>query len=203
MNKNITKALVGLTLGVALLGAGCQKGAPMKTDSTTGSDKIAPAAAIPGFSLYQNDTYKFRIQYPEKWSKEEGAYSTIVSFKSPEEAGDTFVENVNVVTEDVSQVPGITPEKYEEAAVDQIKKSTELKNFKQTESKSMTLAGLPGRALVYTAKYGPSDVSLYTRQYLTIKNNTVYIITYTASQEKPNAFMDEVQKMVGSFEITK
>jgi hypothetical protein len=200
MNKNISKALLGLTLGIALIGAGCQQASDTKNDSRFDKADVAPMA---GYNNYQNDTYKFRIQYPEKWTKEEGAFSTIVSFKSPEDAGDTFVENVNIVTEDVSQVTDITPEKYEKAAVDLIKQSPQLKDFKQIESKSMTLAGQPGRALVYTAKYAVNNSGLYTRQYLTIKNKTVYIVTYTTSQEKPNAFMDEVQKMVNSFEIAK
>lgn len=200
MNKNISKALLGLTLGLALLGAGCQKTTGTKDDS--GFDTVT-TGSIAGFKNYQNNTYKFRMQYPEKWTMEEGAYSTIVSFKSPEEPGDTLIENVNVVTEDVSQVADITPEKYEKAAVDLIKQSPQLKEFKQVESKSMTLAGQPGRSLVYTAKYALNNSSLHARQYLTIKNKTVYIITYTSSQEKPDAFMDEVQKMVNSLEIGK
>lgn len=200
------------------LGAGCNNKTPINPP-VTGKDKTAadlldqtgptedtPSAegAMNGFALYKNSQEGFSIQYPEKWAKQEGAYETIVTFSSPQGANDTFLENVNILTEDVTAFPGLTPEEYEQGSVEQIKQAlTQIKNFKQVESKSMTLSGMPGRSVAYTSTVVANNLNVYTRQFITINNNKVYIITYTSSQNDPNKYMDLVQKMVSSFKITK
>lgn len=203
----LSKIVFSFALVIILAGAGC--GDTQTTDSRSpnstsrGNSNDSAIKAMSGFSIYENSSFGFQIQYPQDWSKEEGTNNTIVTFKSPQGQNDKFIENVNILTEDVSQAKGITLEDYEQAAVKIIRESSELKDFKQVESKAMTLSGVPGKAAAYTSMYVPNGLKLYTRQYFTIKNNMVYIITYTASQDNPSAFMDQVQKMVDSFKITK
>jgi hypothetical protein len=206
LKQTLSKIVFSFSLVVFLAGAGCGSSStdvnttnpPVRTGS---NDSVTQT--MTGFSVYENSSYGFKMQYPKDWTKEEGSNNTIVTFKSPQGKNDKFIENVNLVNEDVSQVPGISLDAYEQAAVKIIKESSELKDFKQVESKSMTLSGLPGKSVAYTSLYAPNGLKLYTRQYFTIKDKMVYIITYTASQDDPSAFMDVVQKMVGSFQLSK
>lgn len=188
-----------------VLGAGCSTS---NFSSSLLSTKTVQEGTIPGFLKYENKSQGISIEFPNDWTKEEGAGGTLVAFKSPTDANDTFLENVNIVTEDVSQAPSITLKDYEKAALDLVIKSASepdaaIKDVKVKEKKDMKISGLPARFISYTSVYSETGTKLYSRQYFTLKDKTVYIITYTSSQEKPDAFMDVVEKMVNSFKVNK
>ncbi len=194
---------LSLVLLLGLAGAGCNSSQP-------NSKPIAQrdVVAIKGFALYDNNAEGFRIQYPQNWTMEEGASGTLVAFKSPQDTGDTFLENVNIVIEDISQAGKVTLKDYEDAALALLKEASSkpdanLADIKKVDGKEITIDNTPARYIAYTSTFKPNSSKLYSRQYFTIKNGKVYIITYTASQQKPDTFMDLVKSMVDSFQITK
>jgi len=150
------------------------------------------------FLTYESYTYGIRMKYPIDWTKEEQFLGLVVSFFSPQEsASDDFLENLNVVVEDLFVQP-MTIDEYTELSIDQVKKI--VTDISAIDSSFTTLDGNSARKLVYSGKQGIYDIKYM--QILTIKDNKAYVITYTAEINKYTYFLGRIQEMVNSFEIT-
>lgn len=154
-----------------------------------------------GFLTYTDATYKISLIYPKDWEKKVGKMGTVVAFLSPpENASDEFRENVNIVIEDISSQP-MTLDEYTNLSLNQLDQFVQNPNI--LESSEDTLSGIRAYRLVYTGEM-ESNGNVYALKWLqvyTIKNNKVYMFTYTSAEDSYSDYLDSVEEMIDSFEI--
>ena len=224
-SRHLTLALFALTISAIILTTGCgQEETPTTTPAPTRPSQAAttiptatqppetpttiPTATQPpetpttqpttSLSTYDSPAYGIRIKYPAEWTKQEQVMGAVVVFLAPTEGpSDIFQENVNIIVQDLSAQP-MTLDEYTELGLGQIEQFITDANI--LDSTTATLAGIPGGRLVYTGKQGQYD--LKWMQVWTIKNDKAYVISYTAEIGRYSAFLETVEEMIDSFEIT-
>lgn len=151
------------------------------------------------FLTYENPTYRIRIQYPSDWEKLEFSQRNIVViFRSqPENASDTKLENLLI---QVGNLPSqnIPLDEVVRANINNLKQS--LIDFELIELNATTLSGNnPAHKVVYTNREGEDE--LKTMQVVSIKEDKIYLITYTAEASRYDRYLPIIQKMIDSFRI--
>ncbi|BAU64742.1 serine/threonine protein kinase with TPR repeats [Stanieria sp. NIES-3757] len=155
------------------------------------------------FSLYINNQYNLEIRYPENWSLEEledPITGEVVVFYSPLETdADLFQEKVSVTVEELTKDLN-TLDEYSERIISSLSsnKDSTLSIYSQEKTK---LAQQPARTLLYSRI--DNGINLRQMETFTIKNNKIYIVTYTAERAKYSKFLDTAKKMINSFSLTK
>jgi serine/threonine-protein kinase len=77
-----------------------------------------------------------------------------------------------------------------------------LPSFELIESTSATLSDNPAHKVVYT--YSDAEIGITkTMEILTIKDDKLYFISYTADATKYSSYLPTIQKMIDSFKINK
>jgi eukaryotic-like serine/threonine-protein kinase len=156
-----------------------------------------PASETTKFQTYDSSAYGIRIKYPSDWTKNEQVMGTVAAFLSSQEsASDIFQENLNVIVQDLSTQP-MTLEEYTELSVGQVEQFITDANI--LDSSATTLDGNSAHKVVYTGKQG--QYNLKWMQIWTVKDNTAYVLSYTAEVNKYSDFLDTAQEMINSFEI--
>ena len=123
----------------------------------------------------------------------------VAVFLSPlENNSDAFQENLNIIIQDLSEEP-MTLAEYTELSIGQAQEyRTDETDF---DSIATTLDGIDAHKITYTGYNPYTGQTLKHMQVWTIKDNTAYILTYTAEIDKYNNFLDDAQEMINSFEI--
>jgi hypothetical protein len=149
----------------------------------------------------ENPTYGIRIQYPSDWQKLEfsrrDSLGIAVIFRSPpENASDTKLENLLI---QVGNLPfqNISLEVLNNANIDNLRNS--LVDFELVESTATTIAYNPAYKIIYTDTVGQDERK--TMQVLSIKEDKVYLITYTAEASRYDRYLPTIQKMIDSFRL--
>lgn len=83
------------------------------------------------------------------------------------------------------------------ANVDNLRNS--LVDFELVESTSTTIAYNPAHKIVYTDTVGQNEHK--TMQVLSIEEDKVYLITYTAEAARYDRYLPTIQKMIDLFRI--
>lgn len=118
-------------------------------------------------------------------------------FKSPQSSSsDDFLENLNIVTEDISSQP-MTLSEYIDYSIDMEQRY--ISDYELIESSAFNLSSEPAQRVVFTGKQG--IYSLKWMQILFVKNNVVYIITYTAMVDSYSSELETIQQMINSLVI--
>ena len=141
------------------------------------------------FKLYENPTYGIQIQYPSDWGRLDLSFlqdSADIDFYPLSDT--SLAKNLKI---QVKNLPfhNMTLEEYTNT---QINPTEEI----LLESNTTTLADIPGYKIVFANIAG-----LKTMQVWTIKDDKAYIITYVAKEEDYENDLQNVQKMIDSFEI--
>lgn len=143
---------------------------------------------------YENSNYGIKLEHPKKWSIQEKLDSLHpeVNFISPQETdADNFQERVTVAIENLSQPLSI--KEYAAKATAQI----EIANTIIESAKQTNFANKEGREIIYQEKNGNKK----RREVWMIKNQQVYIATYTAEEEKFDKFAKQADKIIKSVNI--
>jgi eukaryotic-like serine/threonine-protein kinase len=165
--------------------------------STTGYETKSTQPA--GFLKYENTKYGFSIAYPADWENTEleEKYKKAV-FQSPvQDDLDSFRENLIISYMDYSSSP-TTLERATESIIAGLEKGG-LQNFNLIDSSETTLAGIRAHTITYTVTQ--SGFNLKLKQFWTIKNNKVYMVSYGELADEPSVFWDTMEEMTESFEI--
>lgn len=138
--------------------------------------------ANPGdFIIYENKSYNIAFQYPSDWKFVEGFMETVVAFLSPpENANDTFSENVNLIIDELAQAPGVTLDEYFEVSRAQL--ATSITDYSLVSTGDSTISGMPAKTLVFTGSQDGFTLKWY--QVYIIANNKAYVVTFTAENVK-------------------
>ena len=146
------------------------------------------------YESYENSNYGIKLEHPKKWSIQEKVDSLHpeVNFISPQETdADNFQEKVTVAIENLSQPLSI--KEYAAKATAQI----ELANTIIESAEKINFANKEGREIIYQEKDGNKK----RREVWMIKNQKVYIATYTAEEEKFDKFAKQADKIIKSVNI--
>jgi hypothetical protein len=149
------------------------------------------------FAVYENVRKRIKITYLKEWTVNEPGIENIVVVFSSSIGGpwDTFQETLSIAAEPVSAQT--TLDEYTESRITTLKET--ISNFQVVEEASTILAGLPAYSIVYTGKM--NEQNLKWMQLWTIKDETAFVIVYTASQSQYESFLGIIQRMMGTFEI--
>ncbi len=101
-----------------------------------------------------------------------------VALFAPFRKDDQFHENINLVTEDLSQYKNMTLKAYTELGLAQEKAL--FSSFKELDRQDLTIAGYPAQGVHFLATINDLKLEFYQAWFL--KNNTAYVWTYAADQ---------------------
>lgn len=149
---------------------------------------------------YANSTYGISVKYPQLWTKTETLdpiTGSLATFMSPRANGsDVFQENLRLIVQNLAG-RNVTLAEYTKTSINEIKLfSPDAEIVEQSNTK---LANEPAHQVVYTGR--EEGYTLKHLQIWTIKDNKVYIVTYTAEINKYSEYLRTVRKMINSFEI--
>ncbi len=181
-----------LMLVVAISGCASQiSEGPKSLPEITQSEKLGISG---DFLSYENPDYGIKISYPSGWQQTENE-NVIAAFVSPKtSASDTVQESLGLTMNDLAG-QGLTLQKYNEIAINQLKQT--FLDITILESETASLADNPAHKVVFTAS---------NRKFLqiwTLKNDLAYIWTFVSVEEGYAAYISTAQRMLDSFEITK
>lgn len=140
----------------------------------------------------QMDRYSFLV--PEGWKIKEGCMEADCSLLAPhDDYEDTFLENINIV---VTQAPGknYAVKKYADFSVGYL--PTVIDDFEILERIELDNNG---EYVIY--KGFKSDFHQTWKQYYFIKDESLYIITFTAETSRFEEYISQIQINLDSFKI--
>ncbi len=157
------------------------------------------SAADTEFSIYENPTYSIRIKYPQSWKIQQiGDPFTgdVVKFwpNSTDTTKKTRVE-VNINVETLKEPTSLV--EYTNLSVNEIVQF--LTDARIHDSHPIKLSNLPAHEVIYSGKeegYNIKRMAIWA-----LKNNQVYIITYTAEESEYEQYLEIAQTMINSLII--
>lgn len=145
----------------------------------------------------QSDTLKtdsYTIIIPEGWKIKEGCLPGDCSLLAPHDNfEDTFLENINIV---VAKAPAknYPVKKYADFSVGYL--PSVIENFEVIDRKPIANNG---EYVIYQGI--KSDFKQTWKQYYFIKNEGLYIITFTAETDRFDEYINKIQANLDSFQI--
>lgn len=140
----------------------------------------------------------YSISYPSDWQLDQSDQLTeFYLFSKLEGNGDSFNENINLISQNLSGVK-IDLDEYTRITVNQIRHY-----FKDEVLKAVKRKNVDGEnftEVIYSGKM--EDVKLRILQYNYLKDGKAYVLTFTAEEDKFDAYKDVVYKTFNSFRFT-
>jgi hypothetical protein len=170
--------------------------------------KIANLFKIDDISAYKSPSSGISIEYPSNWNQIDqngdnfestlgSTYSSSVQFFSPfESKSDLFAENLLIVVENLPLNSNISSNDYMSEV---IRQTETYSNFKIIESAKTTLSAYPANKIVYT--YDDNGVTKKELVIVSVKNDKVYYLLYTAETYAYLRFLPIIQNMINTFKI--
>lgn len=190
-----------------------QFGIPVSTNESAQTEEKEISAGISNssnFLSYVNPTLGVTMQYPRDWTAHQyeynpGANNTLVGFYSPSKTASElgnisgvsghFVPYADIFVFDSKNM---TLDKIIEGKIKRLQNDT---HFSIIESKPIALkAGQPGYVIIYKTVAGGDELFQKIQAY-TIRNNKVYLITFTSQEASFSSYLPTAQKMISSFEV--
>jgi hypothetical protein len=140
-------------------------------------------------------TSDYEISYPTKLRFDDSKIynSEFVILTEKEGENDEFIENINLLIQNLKGYK-IDLNQYVKISEGQVNKNGEL-----IESKRVNLNNSEIHILNYKANLNGNDLKFY--QYLLIKNEKAFVLTYTAEIDKFDIFFPEIIKIFNSFSL--
>lgn len=133
----------------------------------------------------------YTIETPDGWSVREGFMGTDYLAQRPPEGKDQFLENINVVLENIPE--GVESQVYVDANIQNIEN---MSGEPIIAHEQVQLNGRQADKIEYTLTFGA--MNLHNDAYLIVENQAGYIITLStlagASREKWNPILTEVAR---------
>jgi len=150
--------------------------------------------SVTAYKTYEEERHQISLKYPANWEVKTEPITKEITLTSPKEnSADSFREFLSVTVEAVKS--GVSLEEYIKNEIFPIsEKNQYLMNYRDYK-----IAGEEGRKIFYQRS---GTQVLIKEQYLTIKNNNAYIITYNLEEGKESPELaKEVEKMIDSLVI--
>jgi hypothetical protein len=143
------------------------------------------------------DTAGFTINSPQGWDKNDTLFQgqRFVFIRQPKQGpDDNFMENVNVITQEVGDVTIDDYVKMNLASMEQ-----GLEEYKKGISGTYAVNGYELQSFRYSYTYGSVPIDAIV--YFMIQNGTAYVITCSAHGGELKKYEKVFQDIVGSFRI--
>ncbi len=153
-------------------------------------------------NLYTNKELGFSLEYPKNYTlTKKNRFGIFIEIYPNEKNPDgVFQENLFLITNDVADHKNkIDLDQYVDLNIKKIKKVSKKINI--ISSEETTLNGYPAQKIVLTGTGENGD--LKWMQKYTIINNRGYIFTYDARPDKYDNYLEEFEKIIDSFNISK
>lgn len=149
-----------------------------------------------GAGTANNSGSDFSITYPENWLPIPGLPAVVKSAKKAplDSSGDTFHENVNVITEPVPS--GVSLDAYLDKNLELMKAN--LGGFNLGNTSDSKLGGQPAKRVVYQHNAG---ASLKVLAYVSIKNGEAFIVTCSSENKSYAEYEPEFEKIAATFKF--
>jgi len=149
---------------------------------------------------FRDRHHGFSVQLPDDWELEEGFSDKYLDFVivgvSPEEgANDPFIENMNVLVEEIGDEMSIQQYfMWNLAGLMQ-----ELPQFQVHEKINVTVNGIPMARIVYS--WNLDNKRTVTYQYIFVRGDQGYVLTFSSEPNKFNRLRGMFDAVAKSFEF--
>lgn len=187
----MNKLLYSLIVTASLIISGCQGNDKQKGKLKEMEDMVK---RTPGANA---GTGTFTIEAPDGWSKQDTTMmglQAVVMMSEAEGAGDSFRENINVITEKTGDM---SIKKYME--LNEKNFSRMLTNYKPAGTRQVTIDETPAIWTNYSHSIYGNDIDVSS--VLLIKNGIAYIITCSAEGGTINKWKPLFDKAIESFHV--
>ncbi|KQY56095.1 hypothetical protein ASD11_16660 [Aeromicrobium sp. Root495] len=183
-------AAVALTASLAL--TACGGGDDKKSSDDTSGDSKATAAAATGAEQSADD---FTFNAPDGWEAKDASAMPSVNFEvlaaDPNDK-DGFTDNVNVVSD-----PAIANFQDLDDRADAAKKGLAMLSTENMKVEDpVSLDGDDATVISYTAKVGSNKID--QRQYYVAHGDNGYVVTFSYSEDRPDAEQQEIAESVAA-----
>jgi len=157
----------------------------------TDSDKKATDNIL----TYTNSDEKIMVNYPKDWHVEEWAFSAIVRFLPPQMEGDLYREEIVIDSYELENDSNLNI--YTEQAIELLQQG--LVDFVKLNEKNIKINNEKAVKITFQGKRWKWN-NQYQQVYL-VKENKVFVLTYTALENTFDIYAEEFAKFVDSFEL--
>lgn len=142
----------------------------------------------------------YTIQFPESWRLDtSGQMNTeFILFSPISNNKDDFSENINVLIQDLSEY-NMTFEDYIETSLNQV--NTLVPSSKIYEKGKVTKGGIPYYKMVYSGYV--AERMLKFKQYFYVIDQKAYVLTFTATTESFDEYVDLGTNILDSFKFNQ
>lgn len=140
-------------------------------------------------------TSEYEISFPEnlKFDDSKTRNIEVIIYMEKENEKDLFIENINLIIQDLKDYQ-IDLNEYVKITETQVNE-----NGKLIESKRISLNGTETQVMIYEAK--PTGRALKFYQYILVKNEKAFVLTYSAEVENFELYFQEINKIFNSFSV--
>jgi hypothetical protein len=150
------------------------------------------------YKTFTHDYFLYSVDYPETWRiKQVGSVTAVLSPHESKE--DKFAENVEIVAEDLSKIPGgVTLFDYYRKAVGGAQHM--LPGFKLLEEAQTVWRENPAVVNLYTMS---DKGEVFKRKaYTFMSGETAYVLTYTARRAEFDEYLPAAERIMASIRVS-
>ncbi len=145
---------------------------------------------------FQSDELGISLKFPVDWLPDEDPEAGFVGFTAPPVAGDSFVENFNIVVVDLPD--GLTLAQY--VAQDGVRLASSIEGYEVIGGYTDQLAGHEASAVAFSGSTEGVEISVL--RLLTIAEGRGIEFTFLASQDEFENFSPVVQQLIESVQLS-
>jgi len=169
---------------------------PSESPSAEASQPAAEGVPA-GYKLFEDKTFGTTIHYPEDWTLKENLVGIAIFIAPLEGAGDKFAENVGFIIEDLGG-QAISAADYLEITKQQLPNM--LEDFEIVEEGAAPAEeGIDGSYIIYKGTQNGNELSWL--QTIEVSDGKGYIMTYTASRDSFDKYLDQVGVIADSWTV--
>ncbi len=144
---------------------------------------------------YESKTDKFTVQFPSTRTFQEDVFGSSVMFFTPVVSWDALRENVGIMKKDIDKA--YTLDEY--YALTKPELANLVPGFTEISKETIKVNDRDAQKLIY--KWTQDGRNLEWEQIYLIKDKTVYIITYTATEATFSQYIQKIDEMAATLEI--
>jgi hypothetical protein len=154
-------------------------------------------SAMEEMLLYENKEYGFSLSYPSTWIVQEpdpNDKGIVAGFLAPGEDMNNPAIYIYVQIETLPIGQKITLEQYSQAVTGNLKAAAS--NLEILTDSDISIGGQPGHAIAYNLN--SQGIVFRVLKAWTLKDETAYVFTYNAPNDRYEEFAGDASKIIGS-----
>jgi hypothetical protein len=146
---------------------------------------------------YTNSEKGYSIEYPSDWKKNDVPQLDLVLFAPTQKNDDKPHASMNIVSEKVG--PGINLEQFYSESANNL--TSALKDVQVEKTGSIQLNGTTSKWMLYT--HVMQGVKFRVLQYFIVAEETIFLMTFSASDEDFNQYRQDFENIASTFKVFK